>query len=184
MENNSEVLSGLVVKRIRDGRCRYDPQVKQELVCRALQPGVSVAKLAMQHGVNANLLRKWITQRQSRNAIAVQQAASEVAPQNSAAFLAVQLSGAPNARVAVPTKTSAVDSPAGSTAQRSGSRSWEVGQLSGLARFKPVLVLAGHLIHFRSISDVVFAAADIDCLCRYSALINPASNGDRSNTNT
>lgn len=42
VENNSEVLSGMVVKRIRDGRCRYDPQVKQELVKRALQPGVSV----------------------------------------------------------------------------------------------------------------------------------------------
>jgi len=34
----------------------------------------------------------------------------EVAPQNSSAFLAVQLSGAPNARVAVPTKTSAASS--------------------------------------------------------------------------
>ena len=99
MESDSEVLSGLVVKRTCDGRCRYDPQVKQELVRRALQPGVSVAKLAMQHGVNANLLRKWITQRQSRNAIAVQQTASEVAPHNSPAFLAVQLSGAPNTRV-------------------------------------------------------------------------------------
>ena len=32
MENNSEVLSGLVLKRILDGRCLYDPQVKQELV--------------------------------------------------------------------------------------------------------------------------------------------------------
>jgi transposase len=53
--------------------------------------------MAMQHGVNANLLRKWITQRQSRNAIAAQ----TVAPQDSSAFLAVQLSGAPNAGKAV-----------------------------------------------------------------------------------
>jgi transposase-like protein len=108
MENNSEVLSGLVVARRRDGRCRYDPQVKQELVRRGLQPGVSVAALAMQHGVNANLLRKWITQRQSRNAIAVQHAPSEVAPQNASAFLAVQVhTDAPNSRLAVATKTSA-----------------------------------------------------------------------------
>jgi transposase-like protein len=108
MENDSEVLSGLVVKRIRDGRCRYDPQVKQELVERCLVPGVSVARIAMQHGVNANLLRKWITQRQSRNVVAVQQAASEVAPQNSSAFLAVQVrSSAPHARTAVATKVSA-----------------------------------------------------------------------------
>jgi transposase-like protein len=90
MENDTEVLSGLVLRRIREGRCHYDPQVEQELVQRGLVPGVSVARIAMQHGVNANLLRKWITQRQSRNAVAVQQAASEVAPQNSSAFLAVQ----------------------------------------------------------------------------------------------
>ena len=98
MENDSEVLSGLVLARQRDGRCRYDPQVKQELVRRCLQPGVSVAGMAMQHGVNANLLRKWITQRQSRNAIAVQIAA----PQDPSAFLAVQLSAAPIAGKAVP----------------------------------------------------------------------------------
>lgn len=104
MENDSEVLSGLVVKRTRDGRCRYDPQIKQELVRRALQPGVSVAKLAMQHGVNANLLRKWINQRQHRSALAVQQTTSEMAPQNSPDFLAVRLSGAPNAATAVSKK--------------------------------------------------------------------------------
>jgi len=108
MEYESGVLSGLVVGHIRDGRCRYDPQVKQELVRRCLQPGVSVAAMAMRHGVNANLLRKWITHWQSCNAM--QQAVCEVAPQNSSAFLAVQLSGAPNARVAVPTKTSAASS--------------------------------------------------------------------------
>jgi transposase-like protein len=100
MQNDSEVLSGLVLGRLRDGRCRYDPQVKQELVRRCLQPGVSVASMAMQHGVNANLLRKWITQRQSRNAIAGQIAA----PQDPSAFLAVQLSAAPNAGKAVPPK--------------------------------------------------------------------------------
>ena len=78
MEKDSEGLSGLVLGRLRDGRCRYDPQVKQELVRRCLAPGVSVARMAMQHGVNANLLRKWITQWQSRNGVAVQQALSEV----------------------------------------------------------------------------------------------------------
>jgi transposase-like protein len=106
MENNSEVLSGLVLKRIRGGRCRYDPQVKQELVKRALQPGVSVAALAMQHGVNANLLRKWITKWQSRNAM--EHAASEMATQNASPFLALQVhTVAPGARATVATKVSA-----------------------------------------------------------------------------
>jgi transposase len=114
MENNSEVLNGLVVAHRRDGRCRYDPQVKQELVKRCLCPGVSVAALAMRHGVNANLLRKWITQWQSRNAIAMQHAPSEVAPQNASPFLAVQVhTDAPNSRLALPTKaTAALNNPA------------------------------------------------------------------------
>lgn len=107
MENNSEVLSGLVLRRIRDGRCRYDPQVKQELVKRALQPGVSVAALAMQHGVNANLLRKWITKWQSLSVM--QQAAQEMAAQSASPFLALPVNmGVPHAAVTVAaTKVSA-----------------------------------------------------------------------------
>ena len=44
----------------RDGRCRYDPSWKARLVLRCLEPGVSVSRQALDHGVNANLLRKWI----------------------------------------------------------------------------------------------------------------------------
>ena len=60
MKMNSEV-NGLVVGHMRDGRCKYDPQAKQELIRQCLNPGVSVSRMAMQHGVNANLLRLWIT---------------------------------------------------------------------------------------------------------------------------
>ena len=42
---------------LRNGRRRYDPASKQRLVEACLQPGVSLAGLALQHGVNANLLR-------------------------------------------------------------------------------------------------------------------------------
>lgn len=108
MENDSGVLSGLVLSHQRDGRCRYDLRVKQELVRRCLQPGVSVAAMAMQHGVNANLLRKWITQWQSRNTVAEQQSLPEVSLQNASPFLAVQVrTSAPNFRATAPTKTSA-----------------------------------------------------------------------------
>ena len=86
MQSNSEVLSGLVVGRMRDGRCRYDPQVKQELVGQCLLPGVSVARMAMQHGVNANLLRAWIskwrTKSQSSQAITEQRAVCDAAAQD------------------------------------------------------------------------------------------------------
>jgi len=35
---------------------------QQSLVKACLQPGISIAKTAMEHGINANLLRKWISQ--------------------------------------------------------------------------------------------------------------------------
>jgi len=44
----------------RDRRRRYDPAWKQRLVEACSEPGVSVSRLALQHGVNANLVRKWI----------------------------------------------------------------------------------------------------------------------------
>lgn len=56
-----DVVPGLVRGHKRDGRCIYDRRAKQELVRRCQQPGVSVAAMALAHGLNANLLRKWIT---------------------------------------------------------------------------------------------------------------------------
>ena len=51
----------LVVRRVfRNGRRRYDPSSKARLVAACLLPGVSVSRVALAHGVNANLLRKWI----------------------------------------------------------------------------------------------------------------------------
>ncbi|AJY62289.1 transposase [Burkholderia glumae] len=50
-----------VVRQNSDGRRRYDEKGKRALVEAALRPGVSVARLAQEHGINANLLRKWIS---------------------------------------------------------------------------------------------------------------------------
>ena len=102
MQNNSEVLSGLVVGHKRDGRCRYDPQVKQELIRQCMMPGVSVARMAMQHGINANLLRTWITKSQSSKAITVQRAVCDTAARDAQAFIPVQV-GAGASSAAVPT---------------------------------------------------------------------------------
>jgi transposase len=62
MENKSRLSRTLVVGYRSNGRCRYDPEAKRELVEACLQPGISVARMALEHGVNANLLRKWINQ--------------------------------------------------------------------------------------------------------------------------
>ena len=44
----------------RDGRRRYEEESKRSLARACLQPGVSLAGMALKHGVNANLLRKWV----------------------------------------------------------------------------------------------------------------------------
>jgi transposase len=44
----------------RDGRRRYDPASRDQLVAACLEPGVSVSRLAREHDVNANLVHKWI----------------------------------------------------------------------------------------------------------------------------
>ncbi len=62
-EISTEMIGRLVVRRKQDGRCVYDPQVKAQIVRACLQPGVSVARMALQCGVNANLLRRWVGER-------------------------------------------------------------------------------------------------------------------------
>ena len=59
-EHNTRLSRPLIAGHGRDGRCLYDPEAKRELVRICLQPGLSVAKVALEHGINANLLRKWI----------------------------------------------------------------------------------------------------------------------------
>jgi len=68
-ERSIDVVPGLVRRHKINGRCVYDAAAKRELVERCLKPGVSVAGMALAHGVNANLLRKWITlQERARSA--------------------------------------------------------------------------------------------------------------------
>ncbi len=91
MQNHSEVLIGLVVGRKRDGRCQYDPVLKQELVRRCLAPGVSVARMAMQHGINANLLRIWIMKSQGQSVISSPSDMPAKVPEISHPFVPVQI---------------------------------------------------------------------------------------------
>ncbi|MFM0068701.1 IS66-like element accessory protein TnpA [Paraburkholderia aspalathi] len=66
MAADSSDLNERVVAGFERGRRRrrFDPQAKRELVQAYLQPGVSVARMALEHKLNANLLRKWISQHQ------------------------------------------------------------------------------------------------------------------------
>jgi hypothetical protein len=51
---------------IKPPRRQYDAEFKSAMVAACQQPGASVAQIAMQQGINANLVHKWI--RQSRPA--------------------------------------------------------------------------------------------------------------------
>ncbi|MET4803567.1 transposase [Bradyrhizobium sp. LB11.1] len=69
----------------RNGRRRYEAASKERLVTACLEPGISVSRLALEHGVNANLLRKWIKKHT---------AAMSLPPSSRPAFVPVQLEGA------------------------------------------------------------------------------------------
>jgi len=60
-EKATELSKRLVVGHKRDGRSCYDKEAKRDLIEACLRPGVSIARMGLQHGINANLLRTWIT---------------------------------------------------------------------------------------------------------------------------
>ncbi len=56
----------------RAPRRRHSAALKRELVERSLQPGASVAALAQEHGINANLLFNWRRLHLEQQQVAVQ----------------------------------------------------------------------------------------------------------------
>lgn len=78
-EKPTELSKRLVVGHKRDGRSCYDKEAKCELIEACLRPGVSVARTALQHGINANLLRTWITRYRRQRELIVGRPGSEMA---------------------------------------------------------------------------------------------------------
>jgi transposase len=56
----SEPDAAAVERVLRNGKRVYAHEFKLGLVRRCLEPGVSVSAVALEHGINTNLLRKWI----------------------------------------------------------------------------------------------------------------------------
>ena len=52
-----------------DGKRIYVEGFKADLVRQCQEPGISVAAMAMAHGINVNLLRRWIGQQVARGAL-------------------------------------------------------------------------------------------------------------------
>ena len=89
-ETISDLARRLVVGRKRDGRSVYDAQAKRELILACRAPGVSMAKLARECGINANQLSAWVRQ--------YEKAASRgVVEMQAASFVEVSVNAAPPA---------------------------------------------------------------------------------------
>lgn len=43
----------------RKGCPKYSPEFKKQLVAASCEPGISISKLALENGINTNLLFKW-----------------------------------------------------------------------------------------------------------------------------
>jgi hypothetical protein len=71
-----DLIPNLVRSHRRNGRTAYDREAKRELVRRVLQPGVSLAGTALAHGVNADLLRRWVVLETGKASRAARQEAS------------------------------------------------------------------------------------------------------------
>jgi transposase len=76
-ERDTELSKRLVIGHKRDGRACYDKEAKRELIETCLRSGMSVARVALVHGINANLLRTWITRYQRQRELGLQTPESE-----------------------------------------------------------------------------------------------------------
>lgn len=76
-----------VIKVLGNGKRRFDPADKDRLIDACLEPGVSLARLALEHGVNANQLRNWVSLRRRRGE--KEQGPRKVAGYEAAAFIPV-----------------------------------------------------------------------------------------------
>jgi transposase len=80
-------------------RCRrvHSAEFKAQVVAACRVPGVSSAAVAMTHGINANLARRWVVDAESRGAGALTKATGSAVCGATAAFVPVQFPGAPAA---------------------------------------------------------------------------------------
>lgn len=70
MDKRGMVVAGAPVRVTRNGRRYFSNTHRDAVVAKCLVPGVSLAAVALANGFNANLVRKWVRQRQARNASA------------------------------------------------------------------------------------------------------------------
>jgi transposase len=79
----------------RSRRRRHSDEFKAKVVAACRRPGVSIASVALAHGLNANLLRRWIVEREHRSAPGLPALASPPVSGSPQSFVPLALSKAP-----------------------------------------------------------------------------------------
>ncbi|MEJ5023694.1 IS66-like element accessory protein TnpA [Brucella anthropi] len=94
----------------RDGRRRYDPASRDQLVAACLEPGVSVSRLAREHDVNVNLVRKWIKKAKGERPLPLVSAfvPVQIAPEMNSAASGLLRKSVPSGKPSNPSRLSAV----------------------------------------------------------------------------
>jgi transposase-like protein len=82
--------SGQTTSIVRRRRRHHSAEFKAEAVAACLQPGVSLAAVALSRGLNANLLRRWVVEAERAGAPPVGRASTSVEARSS--FVPVGLS--------------------------------------------------------------------------------------------
>lgn len=57
-------MSNLSVTKPYQKRRRYSRELKARIVAECLRPGVSVSRIALDNGLNANMVRRWMSEAQ------------------------------------------------------------------------------------------------------------------------
>jgi transposase-like protein len=70
MDKRSMVVVGDPVRVTRNGRRYFSKAHQAAVVAKCLVPGASLAAVALANGFNANLVRRWMRERQAGNALA------------------------------------------------------------------------------------------------------------------
>lgn len=98
-------------------RTTYPKLFKSQIVQECLQPDVSIASVALRHGINANLVRKWITLYRDRQPVSLP------------AFVPLKMEAMP---VSARQGMASIEIPLGPQALR---MSWPISDPEGCARF-------------------------------------------------
>ncbi len=72
----------------RSSRRPHSAELKARVLAECLQPGASVAKVAMTHGLNANLVHKW---RRVTESVTARSAARALTQEGASAFIALAM---------------------------------------------------------------------------------------------